>query len=705
MNELTHLVEASTNMVNQASRHSIVNHLRARVEASRELVAHFYGQYRAGHLTEDEARQRAQEVLLAQRIGVSGYLYCLDSRGVLRVHPKRELVGRDMSWYPLSQQQIGRKSNYIEYLWKNPDDTHWRPKALYQTYFEPWDWIISASSYREEFKGLVQPGDFRSDLMSIKIGKSGYLLLLDMEGNAIVHPTLEGENTLSLKDEHGNAFVKTIIARKTGTLSYSLRDPGDGKVRKKIAAYREVPEFGWILVSSAYEDELLEPLRRIRWVILGTLLSSCLLALMLSTWFGRGIVSAQKAAEMALRSSLETMNRIVDGVPFAFVTVGKDRRIRQANGTAAKILQTPNLIGRDWGDFVALPQGDGRKGVEETAATDGAGVSVPIFLSATPLEIGGETINVLAFIDLSERRQLEAELRQAQKLQAVGQLAAGIAHEINTPAQFVSDNIHFVGQSFHDLETLMVEYRQALETLISASGNEAIGEAVEKAEQAADLAFLRENIPSALKMANEGIAQISSIVRAMKEFAYADRGEKTPADINRAIEATLTVARNEYKYVAEVETDFGDLPSVPCRVGEMNQVFLNLIVNATHAIADVVKGTGAKGRIRIRTRLENDHARIDIEDTGHGIHEKIRDRIFEPFFTTKEVGRGSGQGLALARSIVESKHGGKLTFTSEVGKGTTFTILIPLKEPESGSPAPGSPAQVAGSPLPDPPPG
>jgi two-component system, NtrC family, sensor kinase len=680
MSELAHLVEASTNMVNQASRQAIVNLLRARVEASRELVAHFYDRYRAGELTEAEARERAQETLLAQRIGSSGYIYCLDSRGVLRVHPKRELVGHDMSWYTLSQRQTARDTHYIEYLWKNPDDVDWRRKALYQVYFEPWDWIISASSYREEFKGLVQPSDFRSDLLSIKIGKTGYLLLVDEQGKAIVHPTLEGQNLWSLQDDNGHAFVREILARRNGELLYSMKNPGEARARKKIAAYREIPEFGWILVSSAYEDELFEPLKRIRWVIVVALLSSCLLALMLSTWFGRGVVSAQNAADLALRCSLETMRQIVDGVPFAIITVGKDRKIRQANEEAARVLKTPHLTGRDGTVFVTSLQNDWKKKVEETVVVDSAGTSIPIFLSATPLEIGGEAIDVIAFIDLSERKQLEAELRQAQKLQAVGQLAAGIAHEINTPAQFVSDNIHFLGQSFEDLGALMSEYRRTLEILIPAPGNEAIGKAVTQAEETADLAFLRDNIPSALTMARDGIAQISSIVRAMKEFAYADRGEKVLADINHAIEATLTVARNEYKYVAEVETDFGDLPGVSCRIGEMNQVFLNLIINATHAIADVVKGSDGKGKIRIRTRQEDGYARIDVEDTGSGIPENVRDRIFEPFFTTKEVGRGSGQGLALARSIVEGKHGGKLTFTSEVGKGTTFTIRIPLME-------------------------
>jgi signal transduction histidine kinase len=200
---------------------------------------------------------------------------------------------------------------------------------------------------------------------------------------------------------------------------------------------------------------------------------------------------------------------------------------------------------------------------------------------------------------------------------------------------------------------------------------------VKKPEREPDIEFLREKVPSALNTAREGIAQISVIVRAMKEFAYADQGEKSIADIDHALAATLTVARTEYKYVAEVETDYGHLTQVPCRIGEMNQVFLNLIVNAAHAISDRVKGTSNKGAIRVRTSIEGPNARIDISDTGVGIPESIRERVFEPFFTTKEVGRGSGQGLALARSIVEGKHGGTLTFTSEVGQGTTFTIRIP----------------------------
>ena len=201
---------------------------------------------------------------------------------------------------------------------------------------------------------------------------------------------------------------------------------------------------------------------------------------------------------------------------------------------------------------------------------------------------------------------------------------------------------------------------------------------VEMAEEGADLEYIEQHAPAACNRAHDGIARIAAIVGAMKEFAHPDQREKTPADLNRALGTTLVIARNEYKYVADVETDLGDIPAVLCHVGEMNQVFLNLIVNAAHAISDVVKGSGTKGKIRVRTRQDDNRVCIEISDTGCGIPEGLGERIYDPFFTTKEVGRGSGQGLAIARSIVVDKHCGSLSYDSEVGKGTTFTISLPI---------------------------
>jgi two-component system, NtrC family, sensor kinase len=280
--------------------------------------------------------------------------------------------------------------------------------------------------------------------------------------------------------------------------------------------------------------------------------------------------------------------------------------------------------------------------------------------------------------DLAKRQQAEVELRQAQKLEAVGRLAAGIAHEINTPIQFVGDNTHFMQDAFNDLLSLVQRYRELRERAAAGTVDAALLAAVAQAEEAADLEYLEEEIPKALAQSLEGVGRVASIVRALKEFAHPDSKEKAPADLNQALQSTLTVARSELKYVADVETDFGDVPAVTCQVGDVNQVFLNLLVNAAHAIGDKVGDSGARGRISVRTSAEGDWVTIAIGDTGCGIPEAIRSKVYDPFFTTKEVGRGTGQGLALAHVVIVEQHGGSLSFDSTVGEGTVFYLRLPV---------------------------
>jgi PAS domain S-box-containing protein len=292
----------------------------------------------------------------------------------------------------------------------------------------------------------------------------------------------------------------------------------------------------------------------------------------------------------------------------------------------------------------------------------------------------GDICNYVTIIrDVTEERSMVAELRQAQKLESVGQLAAGIAHEINTPIQFVGDNILFLKDAIEELLRLQAVELDLLAAVKEGHTNEDLLNRVSRAFEQVELDYLKEEVPAAIEQSMEGVQRVSSIVRAMKEFSHPGAVEVMPADLNEAIQTTVTVARNEWKYVADLKLELSpNLPLLPCIISEVNQVMLNLIVNARDAIADKVGESGEKGIITIQTIPLPDRVEIRVSDTGIGVPEKVRNQIFDPFFTTKEVGKGSGQGLSIAHGVIVKKHGGEFTFETETGVGSTFIIRLPL---------------------------
>jgi PAS domain S-box-containing protein len=282
------------------------------------------------------------------------------------------------------------------------------------------------------------------------------------------------------------------------------------------------------------------------------------------------------------------------------------------------------------------------------------------------------------YAEMRERERIAIELRLAQKLESVGRLAAGIAHEINTPTQFVGDGVYFLKSAVADLQQLIVVYRDAIDSLAKGSEPAPVLARLKEVEASFNTTFLDVEIPAAFERTREGVERVAAIVRAMKEFAHPDAQEQSSADINHAIETTLLVARNEYKYAARVATELAELPPVVCNVSELNQVFLNLIVNAAHAI-EAAGHHADTGIIRISTLAAGRWVRIVFEDNGCGIAPENLERIFDPFFTTKEVGKGTGQGLAIARSIIVEKHGGTIDVESTVRIGTRMTLTLPLR--------------------------
>jgi len=331
------------------------------------------------------------------------------------------------------------------------------------------------------------------------------------------------------------------------------------------------------------------------------------------------------------------------------------------------MIRTVKLEQRTWRGILEKIAMDDRVLIEDT--------TVSSVLSANGTPNGYVVIKH----DVTAQKQLEDQLARAQKLEAIGQLAAGIAHEINTPTQYVSDNIHFVRESFSDLDSLLGSVQQLADSPGPAAAQ------VRQALAGVDFDFLRKEIPKALEQSADGCQRIATIVRAMKEFSHPAR-DKTPVDLNHAIQSTITVATNEWKYVAEIAADLDpDLPYVSCVPGEINQVILNMLVNAAHAISDVV-GDGGKGKgvIRVSTRRAGDFAEIRIRDTGTGISPEVRRKIFDPFFTTKPVGRGTGQGLAIAHDVIVNRHGGSIALDSTPGQGSTFILRIPFTDSLAG---------------------
>lgn len=297
----------------------------------------------------------------------------------------------------------------------------------------------------------------------------------------------------------------------------------------------------------------------------------------------------------------------------------------------------------------------------------------------------GRTVWVDVLVqNITEQRNLVARLEQTQKLETMGQLAAGIAHEINTPTQYISDNTRFLHEVFPQILNLIGHYHTFLELAATGTPDDKLIRSIRDEEVEIDLDYLKEEIPKAVEQSLEGLDRVVRIVRAMKEFSHPGDEDKTMVDLNRLLGSTITLSRNEWKYIADLHTDCDpDLPAVPCVPGDVNQMLLNMIINAAHAIEDYQKqeDTRTKGAISISTRQVDGYAEIRIQDSGCGISPDIQSKIFDLFFTTKRAGRGTGQGLAIARAVVVEKHGGTIDLESEPGKGTTFIIRLPLNLP------------------------
>lgn len=410
-------------------------------------------------------------------------------------------------------------------------------------------------------------------------------------------------------------------------------------------------------------------------------------------------VAERVRTESALRESQNRMQAITGSLFEGVLVVDENGHIVFANPSAEDLLfenGVAKLAGHDLDEVVSLMDGNNRLPFRKSpffdvASTGGIirdddatfvtadGKTLSVAFACSPLvEKEKRRGAIISFRDIRVLKEAQREAFQASRLATVGQLAAGIAHEINTPTQYIGDNLRFISESFATISDLVGRYR-ALSSRIAArcDGTEDVARLEAEATQR-ELDYLLEEIPTAAAQSSEGVAHISIIVSAMKEFSHPGGKEKALADINKAIENTVTVCRNEWKHWAEMVLRLdAALPLVACMIGEINQVLLNLIVNAAHAIE--AAGAKHKGVIVVSTARVGDQVEIRVSDTGIGMDDEVRQKVFDPFFTTKEVGKGTGQGLTICRDVVVTKHGGSITVDSQPGNGSVFTILLPIE--------------------------
>jgi PAS domain S-box-containing protein len=413
------------------------------------------------------------------------------------------------------------------------------------------------------------------------------------------------------------------------------------------------------------------------------------------------LVKELESAREALiqqRYQHEMMLRWVEG---AVLTVDRDGKITDANPVALRGLgwDLDELLGRECHGTIQHTLEDGSEyplefspmfaALEDGSShhvdgdifwrKDGTNFSVDYIVCSTRNEKNEIVGAVLTFRNLTEKRLEEVKRIHGMKLEAIGQLSAGIAHEINTPMQFIGTNLAFLQEASEDLLRLLDRYREFREQAAAVeSSRESCRELAELEEQI-DVEYLKDEMPKAFSQTQGGVGRVTEMIQGLKGFAHADHADqKRQIDINTIIRNTLVVSRNEYKDIAGIETDLAALPDIKVHPGDIGQVILNLVVNAAHAIAARSKEeAGLTGCIRISSRLDENEVVIAVEDNGKGIADEFKNRVFDPFFTTKEVGQGSGQGLSISRNIIHDKHGGKLYFETMPGKGTTFFIRLP----------------------------
>ncbi len=724
--ELKSATASTLKLTKQAVDVSIRNYLRAIAEKNLEIIHRYDEMIRDGDISREKGIEELRKVLLSQTIGDTGYIFVWDiSYGKdhipLAVHPQME--GEDVSTFEFVQRAFQMKQGYMEYEWKNPSDEFPRNKAMYIAYYEPWQWVIAASSYRDEFLSLIEIHDIQEVISSQKFGKTGYASVIDYKGNIVIHPTLTG-NQSQLKDNSGFPLMQYFITERNGSLEYSWKNQSEKEARRKIAYFNDYPELKWIVVSTGYYSEFYYPLSIFKYLMLFFLVTSLTIFVVFFIWSRNTIIkpirelqtafekgsngdlsvrvpviknneiyilagyfnsfmkSLQetseeiqkesrklKIAEAQSKAAREYLDNIVNSLDSSLITVASDGVISQWNQTACDFTGIPReqAIGKQY--LECLPFLEEHKDEFNLSLETNEHYQIVfqcmyrdkeryLQVHFNPLQLNGISGVVLRIDDITEASIKDRQLLQAQKMEVIGNLAGGLAHDFNNILGGITGTI------------TLIEYEMAKDK-------------VDKNK----LIRYSDIISQSATRAKEVVEQLLTISQK-REINFKE------IDLRKSVENVLQICRNTFDKSIEIITEYpGEETLCRAQANQIEQALLNLFINASHAMTimrDPSEKHGGQLSISIKeidadSIFTENHPeallikywRLSIGDSGVGMDTNTVSKIFEPFFSLKKQIQGTGLGLSMVYNIIR-QHGGFIDIYSEVGIGTVFNLFIPV---------------------------
>jgi PAS domain S-box-containing protein len=722
-------------MIQTSAAVSIRNRLRAIAEKNLDIAEYYYNKHRSGLITRSQALASTKEAFLCQTIGKSGYIYCIDSKGTALVHPRESVEGTDLSGYDFIKEQIQIKDGFLEYFWKNPGETKKRPKALYMTYFKPLDWIISASSYREEFKDLIDIDDFKTSVLSYRFGKTGYAYMLDAEANLLVHPKSPKANIFEIT-EFPTDFVKTILQKKRGKLTYFWKNPDETQVREKLVLFDYLPEYGWFVVSSGYVDEIFKPLNTIRAIFIASIITLFLLSAMAIFLVSASItlplerfiekLKAGSIGNYAIRMDYDAPDELGELARYFNSFMDKlDGYHDQLNSEIKNHLKTRNALEKSELKFKALfnhsfqfsailsPTGEIREinqtaldfiGFMESEVMDHLFWDTPIWTHDTALQE-----QLKASVQLAARGEViryeTTNLSKKKEIRVIDFSLKPVVDEHQAIAFLIAE-----GRDITDLKRADQEKNALEKRLLQAHKMEAIGTLAGGIAHDfnnilsgifgfSQLARKHLNTPDRAKKDINQVLQCAKrateLVQQILAFSRKSDHEKKPLRICFVIKEALKLIRSSIPSTIRIEQSILSEAAVLADPTQIHQVIMNLCTNAYHAMMETGGTLNVKlEEITIREHqivpgldlLPGSYLKLQVKDTGHGMDKTTREKIFDPYFTTKEKDKGTGLGLSVVFGIV-NEHNGHINVYSEQDKGSIFQIFLPIVEGEKKRPA------------------